>query len=193
MISYTIEKGKRTYQCTHPEKILEEIKNKEKNLMELKDSIPQVTELFNSSKAEIRAEVFRGNDSIKALLDESLNYKEQYWIGGNSELENTQLKTWFKHWMTRRTEKKIWLYDLLDYGTYLEGLEPNKLQKHKKNYYKRYELPKNLSSPMVIFIFGDKVAQILWRDQPFAFVLESKQIRESFMKYFNYFWKFDKK
>jgi hypothetical protein len=42
---------------------------------------------------------------------------------------------------------------------------------------------------MVVLIFGDKVAQILWHEQPFAFVLESGEIRESFMKYFHYFWK----
>lgn len=42
---------------------------------------------------------------------------------------------------------------------------------------------------MVIIIFGNKVGQVLWSNQSFAFVLESKEIKESFMKYFKYFWK----
>ena len=42
---------------------------------------------------------------------------------------------------------------------------------------------------MVVIIFGNKVAQVIWGKQPFAFVLESTKIKESFMKYFNYFWK----
>jgi len=81
------------------------------------------------------------------------------------------------------------MYDLVDHGSYLEGYEPNKKSQNLKNYYKYCQLPKDLSSPMVIIIFGDKVVQVLWNDQPFAFVLESKQIKDSFMKYFNYFWK----
>lgn len=188
-ITYTIEKGKKTFQCVHPNKIAEEIKNKQEALKELKAQIPQMASLFEIKKPEIRAEVFRGNEAMKALLEESLNYKTSYWIGGNSGVESTPLKNWFKHWMDRRVKKKHMMYDLVDYGTFLEGLRPKDIETHKKNYYKYYALPKQLRSPMVVVIFGNKVAQILWRKKSFAFVLESKEIKESFMKYFNYFWK----
>ena len=184
LISYTIEKGKRTYQITSPTKLLEEINKKEQSLKELKKQIPDINEIFEKVKPEIKAEVHRGNESIKTLMNESLNYKKQYWIGGNSGIESTNLKIWFTHWMKERAKKKIWMYDLVDKGTFLEGFKPN-----KKIFYERQELPKNLNSPMVIFIFGNKVAQILWSKQSFAFVLESEEIKESFMKYFNYFWK----
>jgi hypothetical protein len=81
------------------------------------------------------------------------------------------------------------MYDLVDYGTWLKGLEPSDVKAHRDNYYKYCQLPKDLQSPMVIAIFGNKVAQILWKEQSFAFILESKEIKDSFMKYFNYFWK----
>ena len=189
LVSYTVEKGKRTYQCTHPQKIYEEIKRKQKVLSQLEQEIPQMTALFNISKPEIRAEIFRGNEAIKALLDEALEHKASYWIGGNSGIEDTPLKNWFSHWMQKRIEKKHVMYDLVDYGTHLRGLAPKDITKHKKEYYKYCQLPKQLQSPMVIIIFGNKVAQILWKKQSFAFVLESADIKESFMKYFHYFWK----
>lgn len=189
LITYTVEKGKKTFQCTHPNKILEEIKKKEKSLKQLENQIPQIKDLFDISKPEIRAEVFRGNEAMKALLNEALEYKESHWIGGNSGVESTNLKNWFNHWMKKRAKKKHIMYDLVDYGTFLQGLKPTNIKKHKKEYYKRCELPKDLKSPMVIIIFGNKVAQILWSKQSFAFVLESEQIKQSFMKYFNYFWK----
>ena len=68
-------------------------------------------------------------------------------------------------------------------------LKLNDLEMHKKNYYERSELPEHFSSPMVIVIFGNKVVQILWSEQSFAFVLDSEEIKESYMKYFNYFLK----
>lgn len=188
-IAYTVEKGKKTFQCTHPIRISEEIKKRQEALKELNSQVPIMASLFDVKKPEIRAEVYRGNEAMKALLDETLNYKEQYWIGGNSGVENTSLKNWFRHWMDRRVEKKRLMYDLVDYGTYLEGLKPNDIETHKKNYYKYCQLPKELKSPMVILIFGNKVAQILWSKKSFAFVLESEEIKESFMGYFHYFWK----
>ena len=81
------------------------------------------------------------------------------------------------------------MYDLVDAKTYLEDFKPHDMAKHKKQLYKYCTLPKNLKSPMVIIMFGDKVAQVLWSKQSFAFVMESKKIHDSFMKYFDYFWK----
>ncbi|MEX0932914.1 MAG: helix-turn-helix domain-containing protein [Candidatus Pacearchaeota archaeon] len=193
LISYTIEKGKRTYQCTHPNKLLEEIKDKEKKLKNLESQIPAIKDLFDLSKPEIKAEVFRGTEAIKSLFDEILEYKESYWLGGNSFEEYKavpdSLQVWFGHWMNQRVEKKHVMNDLVSQGTFLKGLEPNKISKHKIAYYKYCSLPKDLYVPMVIIIFGNKVAQILWGKQSFAFVLESDKIKESFMRYFNHFWK----
>ena len=87
--------------------------------------------------------------------------------------------------------KKVFWYDLADYGLYLSKYEKEKL--YAEQYYELRFLPKDLSSPLVIFIFGNKVTQILWGKQSFAFVLESKEIKESFMKYFKYFWERAKK
>lgn len=189
LVSYTIESKVRKYQCTHPSKIREEIDTKVKELTLLRSEIPNIIDAFNKSKPLIRAEVYRGNEAIKALLNEMLEYKFSYWIGGNAGVEKTSLNIWFSHWMKRRAESKHMMYDLVDHGMHLKGLPSNNTSKHKKLYYQYWQLPKDLSSPMVIAIFGNKVAQILWSDQPFAFVLESEEIKISFEKYFHHFWK----
>jgi HTH-type transcriptional regulator, sugar sensing transcriptional regulator len=189
LVSYTVEKGKKTFQCTHPNKLLEEIKKKEDSLKDLKQQIPQIKDLFDISKPDIRAEVFRGSEAMKALLNEALEYKASHWIGGNSGVYNTPLKHWWETWMKRRVEKKHVMYDLADYGKVLKDFKIEEIEKNKKNLYKYHQLPEHFSSPMVIIIFGNKVAQVLWTKKPFAFVLESEEIKDSFMKYFNYFWK----
>ena len=122
-------------------------------------------------------------------MTDALEYDKMFWIGGNSGIEKTNLKNWYKHWTKERVQRKCVLYDLLDHGTYMEGFEPEKISEHKKLFYKRCQLPPKLSSPLVILIFGNKTAQILWAEQSFAFVIESKEIKDSFMKYFFYFWK----
>jgi sugar-specific transcriptional regulator TrmB len=197
LISYTLEKGKRTYQSTNPSKIEEEVKRKMAALKELEKQLPSLHSSFNSTKPDTRAEVFRGNESIKSLLKDVLDYTESFWIGGNGfeqyKAVPENLQIWFEHWMRERAEKKHIMHDLVSHGSYLKGLEPNKKSKHKKEHYEYKELPEGMYTPMVIVIFGNKVAQIIWGEQSFAFVLESDKIKKSYMKYFDYFWKNTKK
>jgi len=191
-ISYIEEQKRRVYQCTHPNKNKEEIYTKQEALEKLEKQMPQIKELFNVSKPEVRAEVYRGNEAIKAFLEEALNYPDSHWMGGNSGIEQRaggDMKRWFAHWMQRRIEKGHIMHDLVDNGTYLEGLEPEKIEMHKKNLYKYCELPKDFSSPLVMVMYGNKLAQIVWSEKSFAFVLEYDEIKEAYMKYFNYFWK----
>jgi len=193
LISYTIEKGKRTYQCTHPNKLLDEIKKKETSLSKLKEEIPKLKDLYDVSRPDIKAEIFRGEESIKTLLSEILEHNESYWMGGNSfedyNAVSENLQIWFNHWMDKRVKQKHLMHDLVSHGTFLKGLEPGKREKHKKQFYEYCELPEGIYTPMVVIIFGDKVIQVLWSKQPFAFVLDSKEIKDSFMKYFKHFWK----
>jgi HTH-type transcriptional regulator, sugar sensing transcriptional regulator len=191
LVTFTIEKGIKTYQLTHPRNLKEQIQKKQESLSELFNKLPLITEKFTAKKQKVHAEIYRGNKALQALINEMLEHKESFWIGGNSGVEQIglEINLFFKRWDKRRVKQKATMYDLVDHGTYLEDYLPKDLKKHKRNYYKYCQLPKNLKSPMVIIIFGNKVCQILWSKQPFAFVLESKEIKDSFMKYFHYFWK----
>lgn len=189
LISYTVEKGRRTYQCTHPRTLSEQIKERQERLKMLNEQLPDVQKLFSEAKPGIRAEVFRGDEGIKTIFEEVLEYSCCHVLGGNSfkgYVVSKSLQRWFKHWMDRRVKQKHVMYDLVDYGTFLKEQPPE--EDSEKSYYHYAQLPPDLRSPMVVLIYGDKVAQILWGQQSFAFVLESEEIRESFMRYFHYFW-----
>ena len=66
LISYTLEKGKKTYQCTPPSRIIDEIKRRQNNLKELektKEEIKSGLDLIKKSE-EIAFDIY-------SLLDES--------------------------------------------------------------------------------------------------------------------------
>ncbi|MEC8339786.1 MAG: helix-turn-helix domain-containing protein [Nanoarchaeota archaeon] len=193
LISYTTQNKKKLYQCTHPSKLLDQINIKKQALLEIEKTIPEMINLYDIKKPEIKAEVLRGDQSIITLLSEMLKYNESYWLGGNSfesyKSVSKGLQLNFKKWMKQRVQKKHIMYDIVSHGTYLEGLEPNKKKEHKKQYYIYKELPEGMYTPMVLILFGNKVAQVLWKDQPFAFVIESEEIAQSYKKYMEYFLK----
>jgi predicted DNA-binding transcriptional regulator len=190
LISYIDEKKTTKYRCTNPNKILEDIRLKESRLKDLEKQLPQINTILNSDITEIDAQIYRGIDAMKMMFNEMLDYKESYWMGGNSFEAYSALPEsffiWFDHWMNRRVEKKHLMHDLVSYGTHLKNLEPNKKGKYKILHYEYKQLPKGMNLPIVICIYGDKVAQISWSDK-FAFVLQSKKVKEGYLKYIKYF------
>lgn len=192
LVSYVIEKGKKTFQPTPPSNVLEKIKKKQDSLAKLEEKIPQLKELFDTKRLDIRAEVYRGNKAMKNLLNEILEYKESHWLGGNNfnqmKSVTQSMVNWFNKWMKKRAEQKHMMYDLIQHGTILKTVYFGDVKRQKKEHLIVKQLPQHFKSPMVIIIFGSKVAQVLWAKQPFVFVVESKDIRDSYLAYFDYFW-----
>lgn len=78
MITYITENKKRSFQITHPNKIIGYIEEKKYRLDKTKEGlakeIPALIEKFNFKKQNINAEVFRGKEGIKAVWEDMLNY-----------------------------------------------------------------------------------------------------------------------
>jgi len=56
-----------------------------------------------------------------------------------------------------------------------------------KNSFVRY-LPKDYFSPISTVIYGNKVALIIWSEPYYAFLIENKEVADSFKSYFNLLW-----
>ncbi len=53
-------------------------------------------------------------------------------------------------------------------------------------------MPKEFMSPSEVDIFGDRVAIVLWENDPMAILIENKHIADSFRQYFQVLWKMAK-
>lgn len=170
------------YFISDTNKLKQDIKKKQEEL----EILEKNSESFNSWKKQTtKSYSILGNDAIKSLFEESLNYKEVYVMGGNSFENYTAVSQglimYFENWMRRRDKLKITMFDLVDHSTKLKGHNPSK-------YYKYKQLPEGFNSPMVLFMFGNKIAQIIWDINPFCTVIENEKIASSYKKYFDYFW-----
>jgi sugar-specific transcriptional regulator TrmB len=181
LITYTIEKGKRTYQVAPPNKIREEIEQKKKELKKLQNILPNLEDIYKSAKPKVNLEVFRGKEGIKTLFEHMLNFKDNYFIGGGFYIMDLLPHFW-PQYNERRIKKGVHWHSLSLYETKKREVPETRLLEL------RY-LPKKLSvNPAVVFIFGDKIANVLWGEEWFAFMIDSKEIAESYKKYFKYLW-----
>jgi sugar-specific transcriptional regulator TrmB len=133
---------------------------------------------------------YRGLDGLKQVMELSLEYPEHWFIGGNAGIGDVMPDYW-RDYNQRRIEKKIWWHDLVDSGKRLDGLNVGEMGVKNHELFVEYkELPPDVSSPMVVFIFGNYVAHIHWQAQ-YAFVIEDEAVAENYKHYFQYLWNQD--
>ena len=181
LISYIKEGKKRVLRCSHPKKILDKTEEKIESLKKLERQVLEFTKIYEESKLKISAEVFRGKEGIKAVFEDMLNYKESFFIGGGYYIKDI-LPHYWPQYNKRRIKLKIKWYNLAIH-------EVKKKESLGENLIHTKFLPKGFSiTPSVIFIYGNKVANVLWDEDFFAFVIESKAITDNYRKYHKYIW-----
>ena len=181
LVTYTVEKGKRTYQCAPPNKLREEINKRIALLDNLEKLLPSIENIYQASKPEINVEVFRGKEGIKAVFEDTLNYKEVRFIGGGWYVVKEMPFYWHTYNKRRIIHGTKW-YNLVRYE-----MRKMKIPSGKLTYVKI--LPKEFSgTPSLIWIFGNKVANVVWGDTLFAFVIESQEIADNYKMYHHYLW-----
>ncbi|MBI2632204.1 hypothetical protein HYW75_04325, partial [Candidatus Pacearchaeota archaeon] len=183
-VTYIDENKRRTFHLSNPKKILSYIEEKKDILNNIKnkvsDIMPDILSRFESKKPDIKAEVYRGIEGIKAVWEDTLNYKVTYWIGSGRYVPR-RFPDFFNNWNKRRISKKIVWFNL-------HRIEMKKEIKQFQFEHLRF-LPKEFSAnPVVICIYGNKVVQFLYGETLFAFLIESKELSENYKAYHKFLW-----
>ncbi len=178
IISYILENNRRVFTANDPKHLIEMIDEKKAILSPL---IEQLGQKFKTTKKNEQTNFYRGKNGLKIVLESQLNYPEILILGANREAYKS-IPYYFKWFNERRKQKKI----------KLRVITPDKSIQPKILAETRY-LPEKYSSPVVINIYGNSVAMILWGKNPFAIVVEQDEFAQSYKKYFELMWKVAKK
>jgi sugar-specific transcriptional regulator TrmB len=185
LVSYIVDSNKKYFQPKDPEKLVDYIDEQKAELeskkSELIESIGDIKAKFNNIRTEREAEIYRGLDGIKSILIDCLKEKEVMFIGATGMVEDKLLYFWPQYNRKRVANKISWKL-LLNYEA-----KDKFITKSLFSIYKI--LPKELSGPNVIYIYGDKVANVLWVEPPVSFVIKDCRVAESYRKYFNFLWR----
>ncbi len=127
----------------------------------------------------------RGKEGITQLCESVMSEgSDLYFIGANFSVLKTHSET-FKEMSSRFSKSGLKMHVLCqesarDVDKFLE--KENDL---------RY-LPKEFNSPMVIWVFGNKVAHVLW-DELIVTIVENKRVADDYRTYFDMLWKSSEK
>ena len=184
LVTYVLENKVRYFQQKNPENLLHYLEEKKAKIdldkLELEKELPILKQKFSSLTPEIEAQIYRGNEGIKTILQECLKYQEILFIGATGDVEK-KLPYFWPHYNQKREKLKCRWKLLLVHESRHKPITQSK-------YYEYKVLPKILSGQTVIYIYGDYIANVLWLEKPLAFVVKHKSLADNYRKYFHYLW-----
>jgi sugar-specific transcriptional regulator TrmB len=176
-VKTVIGESTKRFQAVNPEWILEDI---EQTREHLKSVLPELKKMARSSEEETKVELLKGKKGVERIfwdvLDEGV--KEYYLFGhiaNNQFYFPIQLAKFLKQLEKRNIVEKL---------IYPEEEDIVLCKTSKVRY-----VPKHLVSPTTTYIYGNKVAIIIWA-QPFVMVrITSKEMAATYKSYFDLLWK----
>ncbi|MBI2129322.1 hypothetical protein HYU07_03710 [Candidatus Woesearchaeota archaeon] len=190
LVSYLIKENRKYFQATSPESLNKYLEEKERILLDQKETIKLIIEQLKKIEAPKKEpysiEVFGGKEGFKTLLEDILKEGRDYKMIGYEALGAKLLKYYFIHWQKRRIKQKIKRHIVA------KKKRRSEIEKYKQLTEARF-LPDDYEIPTSVLIYGHKSILFLPLEEDFvAIKIDSEKITKSFETYFEILWKIAK-
>lgn len=192
LINSVIKNNKKIFSINPPEKLLDFLEQKKKNIDELernfKNLISDIKTIQGIQLEKPRIEVYEGIEGMRTVfmqsLRETLKTKKEIIAIGAHQQTCKELDPIFYERFYKEREK----YKIKSRYIITEDVKPiyTKLAVSKI-------LPKNYKSPTATYIYGNKVSFWFFAPKLTIIVIENKTLTESYRSYFELLWKQAKK
>jgi HTH-type transcriptional regulator, sugar sensing transcriptional regulator len=137
-------------------------------------------EYFNALWSQ-QIQTYKGKEGIQSLLLEALAEKELYFIGGGAYIPD-RMTEWFK---------EVYIPKAISSGYRWKNLVLPRIRGHWVHdlpFVESRFLPPGDYPPSLIYIWGDCVANVVWEEEPVAFVLRNAKVAAGYRQYFEGLW-----
>src|SRR3989338_2326474 len=176
LVSYVLIGKIKWFQATGPQRILEYLKEQQDDVMSI---LPGLQERHKRKKIEGQVRLFKGIKGVKSVfLDIIRTGKNNYVFG--SEGQFSKVMPEFAYQFDRMKKEKGIKTQLI--------LRKDRKELDRKTSNHKY-LPNISESPAVTNIYGDKVAIVIWTDEPEGIIIENAAAAKAYKSYFDIMWK----
>ncbi|MBN1792608.1 hypothetical protein JW826_02900 [Candidatus Woesearchaeota archaeon] len=175
LASWMKENEKRYYYAENPKKLREILDMKGEVLGEI---MPALLAKYSAAHEKEETKFYKGREGIKTILQDQIETGKTIHIIGASYNAREILKYYINHYTRARVEKKLKL-QLIYCGKRRDVSVP---------YGSVSYLPESYASPVSTNIYGNKVAIIVWSDEPVAVLIKNQSVSEAYKKYFDILW-----
>lgn len=190
LVSFVIKDNKKYFKAASPEQLTLILREKERAIDEAMPKLKKIQALEEHKKPKI--EVYEGVRGMKTILNDVLRTeKNELIVYGSSKSSFEVMPIFMENWHNRRLKQKLKVRII-----YNETKETIKRIKKFKKTLKLMDvrfLPTEVLPPTATLIYGDKIALTVWlKNEPYATLIESKELKKSYKEYFEAIWKIAK-
>lgn len=182
LVSYIIKNNIRYFSATNPQKLLDDLKEKEQ---EVKKAMPGLVELAKAKEEETKVEIYRGKEGLRTVLKDIIRTRKDYIVFGEEGRFQETLPIGIHQFLNQIVKNNIHEKVLVREDWKGKALK-------SKNSEFRF-LSKQYFSPVTTAIYGNKVASFIWTVPYYVILIENKEVADSFRSQFNALWKIAKK
>lgn len=184
LVGYNISANKKNYFAINPDIILQNIENMKESASKV---VPKLKEISNIGPEETKVILYSGRKGIRNVLNLILKCKEYVSFGSSEQFPKVMEHDYaFFQYM----KKKLKIKNRTILGKELKGMEILKTASPATSF---KFMPDKITGPTSTFIFDNKVAIFVWEAPYFGILIESKNVYDSYMEYFEELWKIAKK
>ena len=149
----------------------------------IKDILPELELKRKLNQEPQEATIYKGMKGIKSIAEDVLKTKKEMLIFGAEGKFFDILSHYAVNWHKRRGKLKIPIKIIYN--------EKIRKKREKKNFPStRMRFNENLEeSPATTWIYGEKIAIVVWSDQPIATLIRSNEVAKSYQQFFGILWK----
>ncbi|MCX8194005.1 MAG: hypothetical protein N3G19_01430 [Candidatus Pacearchaeota archaeon] len=179
LISYALEANRKLFKSENPVKLLQNLKEKQE---ELEKIMPQLSILYKKEKEKYNVTLYKGYKGLKSVFEDILEEakgKENLVIDSSGVFVE-RMPYYALHYIRGLEKNKIKVRHIVRRG---KKIHPSKTTET------RFFSKKLKETPITTNIYDDKIAIILWTDEPEAIIIENKGAADSYRDYFEILWR----
>ena len=189
--SFVIKNNVKFFEAANPSRLIDFLDEKKRLLDKEKTRVKKILPKLMSIQAQVlpraEAHVFFGVEGFKTMRRDVLkNAGGELLMLGAIYREPKAMPVFWNSFNKERIKREIRLKILYQQSA--------KMGKDAGKFLDQRFLPKDVSIPAVINVYGDRVINIVWKENyPICFMLINKSIADSYRKYFELLWKMSSK
>ncbi|MBI3032197.1 hypothetical protein HYY69_01875 [Candidatus Woesearchaeota archaeon] len=186
LVSYINTANRKCFQAAEPKRFMLYLEDKQKQLEHKKQLfskvLPELQARKKLSKQGQEATLYKGKKGLQSITEDVLNTKKELLVFGAEGKLVEVFKHYAEQWHIRRAKLNIIIKIIFN-----ETVKKKKAGSPWKKCIMRFT--KQEATPATTWVYGDKVAIIVWSEQPIATLLQSKEIADSYKEFFKVLWK----
>ncbi len=176
LASYVMIGKVKWFQATGPKRLLDYLKEQEEDVKQI---MPELHARHKASKIEGQVRLFKGVKGVKTIfLDIARKGADNYVFGSEGQF-SARMPEFAKQFDRLKRENDIRTKMII---------RKNRQELDTKRTDYRY-IDTNVESPTVTNIYGNRIAIIIWTDEPEGIIIENKAAAKAYKGYFDFMWR----